>query len=55
MTRFATMNRTTLLLTVIAGFLWMPQLAIAQDAINAPAKKQIGGAKTEMVRAIRSR
>jgi len=33
----------------LAGLLFVPQLAFAQDAIGAPAQKQIGATKTEMV------
>lgn len=49
MTRHTAFDRTALVLTVLAGLLCMPQLAPAQDAISAPAQKNIGKAKTEMV------
>jgi hypothetical protein len=49
MTRRTAFDRTALMLTVLAGLLCMPQLAPAQDAISAPAQKQIGSTKTEIV------
>jgi hypothetical protein len=42
-------GRTTYMLTIVAGLLCMPQWALAQDAISAPAQKQIGATKTEIV------
>ena len=33
----------------VAGLLFVPHLTRAQDAVGAPAQKQIGAAKTEMV------
>jgi hypothetical protein len=37
------------LLLIVVGLLFGSRLALAQDAISAPAQKQIGSSKTEMV------
>jgi hypothetical protein len=42
------MNRTVLIVAV-AALLVVPAMALAQDAINAPAQKTIGEAKSKMV------
>jgi len=49
MTVLSSVTRVYCLVLMVVGLMFGPQVALAQDAINAPAKKQIGGAKTEMV------
>ncbi len=49
MTRRTALHYFVCTLAIIAGLLSVPQLAHAQDAISAPAKKAIGKAKTEIV------
>ncbi len=49
MTNSTAIDRTTFMLTIVAGLLCVPQFALAQDAISNPAEKSIGKAKTEMV------
>jgi hypothetical protein len=49
MTTCSVIDRAACVVTLVAGLLCLPQLSLAQDAISAPAQKQIGAAKTEMV------
>jgi hypothetical protein len=42
-------QRTAYTVVAVAGLLCAPHMALAQDAISAPAQKAIGSAKTEMV------
>jgi hypothetical protein len=42
-------NRTVLMLATAAALLMAPAVALAQDAITAPAQKTIGEAKSKMV------
>ena len=49
MTRRTTFDNTMNILTIIAGLLCLSQLAHAQDAISAPAQKQIDTTKTQIV------
>src|SRR4029453_2910097 len=44
-----TLNRSVCMIVAVACLFCAPHLAFAQDAINAPAQKSIGGSKTEMV------
>jgi hypothetical protein len=43
------LDRVAPVAALIAGLIYLPQLSLAQDAISAPAQKQIGSAKTEIV------
>jgi hypothetical protein len=47
--RFSTAGKTAFscLVLIVAGLIFGPQLARAQDAISAPAQKQIGATKTD--------
>jgi hypothetical protein len=49
MTTCSVIDRAACVVTLVAGLLCLPQISLAQDAISAPAQKQIGAAKTEMV------
>jgi hypothetical protein len=49
MTTCSVIDRAACVLTLLAGLLCLPQLSLAQDAISAPAQKQIGAAKNQIV------
>jgi hypothetical protein len=49
MTKNRISDGTACILLTIAALLFAPQVVQAQDAISAPAQKQIGSTKTEMV------